>query len=194
MSNTYSNPVKLIQDLAKGQENAYTYLVTSYHKALLNYVLSFTHDDSSAKDIVQNVFLKTWENRKKLNPEKSIKSFLYKTAYNEFINQYHKNRRVSILEKTYMEALDSIVAETNTDVFEQKIKLITDAIATLPKKCKETLLLSKKEGLTNIEIAEYHNVSVRTVEWQLNKAYNILRKCTNNQLGNILLIIFLYLS
>ncbi|MDO5968496.1 sigma-70 family RNA polymerase sigma factor [Flavivirga aquimarina] len=189
MPKSYSN-TELIKLLKNGNEDAYTYLVTFYHKPLFVYALSLTNDDSSAKDIVQNVFLKTWEHRKKLNPKHLIKSFLYKTTYNEFINQYHKNRRVSILEREYIEALDEIVDDNNLEILVRKINLITDGITHLPRKCKDTFLLSKKEGLTNIEIAEYHNVSVRTVEWQLNKAYNLLRKRLGDELKSILFLLF----
>lgn len=191
----YSENKKLIEDLKNGNESAYKHLVTSFHKPLLSYALSFTNDEASAKDIVQNVFLKTWEYRKKLKAEHSIKSFLYKTTYNEFINHYHKNRRLSTLERTYMETLDEIVLETvsNSEQFEQKIRLVGEAISKLPKKCKETFLLSKKEGLTNIEIAEYLNVSVRTVEWQLNKAYNIIRSNTSELKFLFILGLFLTL-
>jgi len=52
-------------------------------------------------------------------------------------------------------------------------------IEQLPPKCKETLLLSKKEGLTNIEIAEYLDVSIKTVEGQISKAFKILREKLN---------------
>ncbi|MEI6864632.1 sigma-70 family RNA polymerase sigma factor [Flavicella sp.] len=189
MSNSYKNN-ELIDHLKKGKENAYTYLVRFYHKPLLIYALSLTNDDSNAKDIVQNVFLKTWVHRKSLNPEYSIKSFLYKTTYNEFINQYHKNRKNSILERAYTEALDEIVNDKNTELQKRKINIITKGISNLPRKCKETFLLSKKEGLTNIEIAEYHKVSIRTVEWQLNKAYNLLRQRLAGQLNSILFLLF----
>lgn len=189
MTKTYKND-ELIDALKSGHEDAYTYLVRFYHKPLFVYSLSLTNDDSSAKDIVQNVFLKTWTHRKSLNSAYSIKSFLYKTTYNEFINQYHKNRKKSILEQTYTESLDEIVNDQNTELQERKINLITDGISNLPRKCKETFLLSKKEGLTNIEIAEYHNVSIRTVEWQLNKAYKLLRQSLVGQLKSILFLLF----
>ena len=79
----------LIEHLQKGEEKAFTYLVKSYHKKLFVYILTLNNDHAAAEDIVQNVFIKTWEYRKRLNPDYSIKSFLYKTAYNEFINHYH---------------------------------------------------------------------------------------------------------
>ena len=190
MSKLYADHSKLILDLRCGNENAYTYLFSFYHKPLFTYALSLTNDDSTAKDIVQNVFLKTWEYRKKLKPEHSIKNFLYKTTYNEFINQYHKNRKISVLERTYMEALYEIAEDSTSEAFEQKISLICDGIAKLPRKCKETFMLSKRDGLTNIEIAAYLDVSVRTVEWQLNKAYNLLRKQVGVQLRSVLFILF----
>ncbi|MEO9513603.1 MAG: sigma-70 family RNA polymerase sigma factor [Flavobacteriaceae bacterium] len=190
MSKLFGNNSKLVKELKIGNEDAYTYLVTFYNKSLFAYTMSLTNDEANAKDIVQNVFLKTWEFRKKLRPEHSIKSFLYKTTYNEFINQYHKHRKISVLERAYMEALNEMIEEKNSELFEHKIGLITEGISNLPRKCKQTFLLSKREGLTNIEIAEYLDISVRTVEWQLNKAYNLLRTRLGNKIKSVLFLLF----
>jgi RNA polymerase sigma-70 factor (ECF subfamily) len=161
-----------------------------YHKALFVYALSLTNDHAQSEDIAQTVFLKTWEFRKKLNPDYSIKSFLYKSIYNEFINQYHKNRAVSALEKLYAEALEATVEEDNRELLDRKIALLTEGIKKLPRKCKETFLLSKKEGLTNIEIAEHLNISIKTVEGQITKAYNLLRKTLDKKVHGILILLF----
>lgn len=55
------------------------------------------------------------------------------------------------------------------------ITLIKNEIEHLPSKCKETFLLSKQDGLTYVEIADYQKVSVKTVEKQMVKALLILR-------------------
>lgn len=190
MESLYKNNVEFIHDLQKGDEKAYVHLVKTYHRPLFAYALSLNHDHALAEDIVQTVFLKTWEYRKRLNPEYSIKSFLFKITYNEFINQYHKTRSLSTLEAAYMEALDEVVDDGNIELLEKKIALVTKGIENLPPKCKETFLLSKKEGLTNIEIAEYMNISIKTVEGQLTKAYNLLREEVGNQLKGILFVLF----
>ncbi|WP_211344243.1 sigma-70 family RNA polymerase sigma factor [Flavivirga rizhaonensis] len=52
------------------------------------------------------------------------------------------------------------------------------------------VILSKKEGLTNIEIVEYMNVSIKTVEVQITKAYTILRKLIGDELRHILFLVF----
>lgn len=190
MYKLYNDNAKLIELLKNGNEDAYTYLVTFYHKPLFVYALSLNNDKISAEDLIQNVFLKIWEHRKRLNPQYSIKSFLYKTTYNEFINQYHKKRKISILERAYVEALDEIIDDGNAELLEQKINLVTKGIAKLPRKCKKTFLLSKKEGLSNIEIAEHLDISIRTVETQLSKAYKLLREQIGSQLKTILFFMF----
>lgn len=190
MSYSYINNTEFIQNLKKGEEKTYVYLVKNFHKPLFIYALSLINDHAQSEDIVQVVFLKTWEFRKRLNPDYSIKSFLYKSVYNEFINQYHKNRALSELEKVYTEAIKETIDDDNTELFERKIALVTEGIKNLPRKCKETFLLSKKEGLTNIEIAEHLNISTKTVEGQITKAYNLLRKTVSEKANGILFLIF----
>ena len=70
-----------------------------------------------------------------------------------------------------------------------QIKLVNQEIQNLPPKCKETFLLSKKEGLTMIEIAEFMNVSKRTVESQMNKAFRILREKLSDKIKAVLFIL-----
>jgi RNA polymerase sigma-70 factor (ECF subfamily) len=190
MSKNLKKQNDLISCLKNGEEDAYVFLVKTYNKLLFSYAISLTNDRAMAEDIVQDVFFGIWKDRKKLNTSYSLKNFLFKITYNKFINQYHKNRAISSLERAYMESLNEIVDERNSELLKKKIELVTEGIANLPKKCKETFLLSKKEGLTNIEIAEYLDISVKTVEGHLTKAYKLLRKNIGNQIENILFIMF----
>jgi len=190
LSTLYKDNRILISHLIKGDESAYAYLIKTYNRPIFVYVLSLTNDHDQSEDIVQNVFFKVWLSRKKLNINLSIKSYLYKAAYNEFINQYHKNRAISNLEKVYMDAIQEATDDKNTELLEKKIDLVNKGIKQLPKKCKETFLLSKKEGLTNIEIAEHLGISIKTVEGHLTNAYNLLRKNVGKQLKGILFLLF----
>ena len=190
MSASYKDNAELIQHLQKGDENAYVYLVKTYHRPLFVYALSLTNDHDMAEDIVQDVFIKTWEFRLRLKSERNIKSFLYKITYNEFVNLYRKHQIVSELEKTYVEALDEAVDDTNAELLKQKIVILTESIDKLPEKCKEVFMLSKREGLTNIEISEYLNISSKTVEGHLTKAYSFLREQIGDKLKTILFLMF----
>ncbi len=180
----------LIEQLKLGNKTAFTYLVNTYHQKLHAYALSLTHDTSVSKDIVQEVFLKIWISRKKLKSGFSINGFLYKSVYNEFVNLYHKNQSISLLEKTYIESLNKIIEETDSYILNKKTDLLKIEIENLPKKCKKVFLLSKSEGLTNQEIAEYLDLTVKAVEAHITKAYSILRNKISSKIDHLLFLIF----
>src|SRR5690606_24487095 len=101
---------------------------------IFSYALSLTNNYALTQDIIQNVFLKTWEHREKLNPIYPIKSMLYKSTYNEFVNLYHKNIAVSKVESKFVEVINRMIADDNDDVLEKKKAIIVKEINKLPPK------------------------------------------------------------
>ncbi|MGC1633148.1 MAG: sigma-70 family RNA polymerase sigma factor [Gelidibacter sp.] len=186
----YKDNKKLIEALKEGNASAYSFLMNNYHHRLCVYANSLIHDHSTAEDIVQNVFVRTWKKRDRLNPDFSISSFLYKSVYNEFIDQYRKQKTLFPLEKKYIDALSAIVEEEDSSSLDNLIITVKQEIQNLPIKYKETFLLSKQDGLTNIEIAEYKNVSLKTVEAHMTKAFSILRSKVGDKMESILFLLF----
>ena len=90
MKTTFINDIELISSLKRGDSKGYQYLVSSYHIKLCVYAKSLTNDSDLAEDIVQNVFMSIWKNRNKLKEQFVVKSYLYRSVYNEFIDQYRK--------------------------------------------------------------------------------------------------------
>ncbi|MCM4166077.1 ECF RNA polymerase sigma factor SigW [Arenibacter antarcticus] len=175
-----------------GEETAFVSLVDRYSKPLFGYALSLTHNHAQSQDILQNVFLKTWEKRKKLEIHSSLQNFLYKSVYNEFINQYKRKKSSMVLEQKYFNSLEKAVLLQEDHDFENDSinKKISMEIQRLPPKCQQVFILSKKEGLTNIEISEYLNVSLKTVEAQITKGFNILRGKVNVKYEMVFTMIF----
>ncbi|QGK73684.1 RNA polymerase sigma factor [Flavobacterium sp. SLB02] len=186
----YKDNAKLIESLSKGDESAYNYLIDTYHHKLCVYANSLVKNIYSAEDIVQNVFIKVWEQRTRLKPDHALKSFLYKLVYNEFIDLYRKNQSLFSLEKSYYDALNSVIQEEDSESFQRVLNVVNREIQNLPPKCKEVFILSKKEGLTNIEIAEHLDVSIKTVEAQITKAFSILRSSLEEKVRSVLFILF----
>lgn len=190
MTKKFANNVNLVNHLRKGDEKAYEYLIDTYNHKLCLYAKSLVNDVPLCEDVVQNVFIKIWECRNNLKTEFSIKSYLYKSVYNECINQYKKIQSVTALERKYIEGLDSIVEDKNEAALEKLIILVKEAIQELPPKCKEVFLLSKREGLTNLEISEYLNLSKNTIERQMSIAFSRIRKSVGNNSDIILFLLF----
>ncbi|WP_405380819.1 RNA polymerase sigma factor [Maribacter sp. LLG6340-A2] len=189
MKHAYNSTEILIKALKKGESEAYKYLVDTYHQKLCAYAFGLIKDVELSEDIVQNVFIKIWKKRKKLDIKTNLSNYLYKSVYNKFIEQYRKERRVYSLEKIQIETINEYVQE-DTNALDKLIKQIKVEIENLPPKCKQSFLLSKQEGLTNIEISEYLNISVKTVEGHITKAFTILRKNLHVKVDGILFILF----
>ncbi|MCK0147663.1 RNA polymerase sigma-70 factor [Arenibacter sp. F26102] len=180
----------LVENLIIGNEKAYMFLLDTYHRRLNAYALTLVNDQAQAQDIVQNVFLRTWKSRKKLKKQFSIQSFLYKSVYNEFINNYQKNKAMMLLQQKYIESLGEVAEESDENILERLITVVNSEIKNLPPKCQRIFILSKKEGLTNIEISEHLNVSIKTVEAQITKAFGILREKLGKKYEVIMFLIF----
>ena len=187
---TYNNNEALIQDLSKGKEEAYIFLLEKYHRKLFAYTLTLIDDRALAQDIVQNVFIKTWKFRKKLKANYPIQSFLYKMAYHEFVDEYRQGKKLLPLEDKYYKHMFEVVEETNEYKLERFLGLLSKEIEKLPPKCREIFRLSKQEGLTNKEISEHLSISVRTVEVQIRKAYNRLRDSLGDQYETVFFLLY----
>lgn len=180
----------LVESLRKGEEKAYIFLLNKFHRKLHAYAITLVNDHSMAQDIVQNVLLRTWKNRKRLNPEFSIQSFLYKSVYNEFINSYQQNKAIMLLQKKYLESIQQVVETTDESSIEYMLSIVNREIENLPSKCQKVFILSKKEGLTNMEIAEHLDISVKTVEAQISKAYKTLKEKLKDNYNTVFFLFF----
>ena len=149
-----------------------------------------SNDQDGAKDIVQNIMINIWEKRKMLPDIKNFKNYLYKSVYNEFLNQMRTTGRMMIFEKEFFEAINELVFNEEESLTHQKIELLQSEIEKLSPRCKETFLLSKKEGLTYIEIADYLEISTKTVENNMIKAFSILRKKMKEKFNTLILLLF----
>ena len=190
MKALFTDNSELIQALKIGDPKAYNYLVNTYHHKLCVYAYSFTHDPDLSEGIVQNVFMRIWNKRYNLKDDFSIINFLYRSVYNEFIDQYRNQKSLYPLEKKYIDTVITIVESEDEHSLERIIKIVKQEIQKLPPKCKEVFLLSKEEGLTNIEIAEYKNISIKSVEAHITKAFSILRDSLGEKAGLYLFLTF----
>jgi RNA polymerase sigma-70 factor (ECF subfamily) len=180
----------LLSEFQKGNDQALSYIMDHYHKPLCFYAYSLSNDYDGAKDIVQNIIINLWERRKALPKIKSFKSYLYKSVYNEFLNQIRTSSRMMVFEKEYFEALKDFVDDHDESKTKQQIALLHNEIEKLSPKCKETFLLCKREGLTYVEIADHLNISIKTVENHMIKAFSILRKKMKEKMNSLILLIF----
>ncbi|MEM6770462.1 MAG: sigma-70 family RNA polymerase sigma factor, partial [Bacteroidota bacterium] len=128
-----------------------------------------------AEDLMQDAFLKLWDNCAAVTPEKA-KPFVFRVAENLFFNKTAHQQVV--LKFNRRQTKLSAVSESPQDLLEgQEFKLkLERAIAALPDGAREVFLLSRLEGLKYREIAELLDISVKAVEKRMHRALVDLKK------------------
>ena len=177
----YSEDRELLTLLRRGEISAFVDIYTTYYDALLNYADRLLNDMEAARDVVQQVYYKMWENRDTLNISLSVKAYLFKSVYHGSLNtlahqkniqKYEREQLTDFYFSTVIQSPEAEEALWKSDI-EQAIQ---EAIAILPEKCREVFVLSKIEGLKNREIAEKLNISEKTVERHMSIALSKLRE------------------
>lgn len=147
-----------------------------HYERLCSYAYTFLKDEASSEDIVQEVFIKIWEQRQDLIGSDQLKFYLFTAVRNNCLTTIAKNKKSAVVELGEEDAFDEInlkmeVVDSSAD---PKI-LLAKAIEQLPPKCREVFMLSRLSGQTYQQIADSLGISVKTVENQIGKAIKILK-------------------
>lgn len=161
-----------------GSEKEFRFYFESRFGRLYNYALSLVSDASVAEDLVQNAFLKLWQNRARLSEDKSIDSLMMVTIRNEFLDRKrsHFESRRAGMEETY-----SIPAAAQDMNPKEELAHYLRLIRSLPGKRREVFTMSRIQGVPNAEIAEKMGIAIRTVEKHINLALRFLRENGYNE-------------
>ena len=171
-------------------QSLFEQLFKDHYVHLCNFAYQFTQDTDSAKDITQKVFIYLWENREKMDPEKSLQSYLFTAVRNRSLNYIrdHKKYRSQILD-IEVHDFDIPFEEDNFAVEELKEK-IAEALSALPEKCRMVFEMSRFRNMKYKEIAEELEVSVKTVEAHMARALKGLRTHLKEYNFELLMILF----
>jgi RNA polymerase sigma-70 factor (family 1) len=178
MKEEINNDRVLLEKLKSGNVACFELLYSKYSGKLYNYVLSLSKGDFYlAEEIVQNVFVKIWEIRQHINTEGSFNSFVYTVGRNMFLNVV-KSRLQEHLYHDYVVDHEAVLDNSVEKEIEYKMleEQINRLIEQLPPARRNIYVLSRVKNLPNKEIAALLDISENTVESQLNKATQFMRK------------------
>ncbi len=186
-----SDDKKLFLLIKQNNKTAFDDLFRKYYVQLCRFACRYIVSQPIAEEIVQDVFVRLWQQKDQINISTSLLAYLYAAVRNQSINEIKKNQihnyHLAEAQKN-VSLTEEIVQENNNE--ERLRKALDDACKLLPPKCREIFELSRIDGLTYEEIADYLSISKKTVENQMGIAFNKLRQQLKPLLH--LLYIFLY--
>ena len=165
MNVTKSNS-ELILLIQKDDRVAFYHIYERYRKRIYGFVLRYIKQNEDAEEIVQEVFVKVWESRNKIDAYSLFEAFLFTIAYNTTISLLRKRTN----EKKYLEYLKSLqqpdIASDLIDEihFNELIDQVQMLVNELTPRQKEVFQLSREDALTHDEIAKKLDISLNTVK------------------------------
>ena len=167
-----------------GDRHAFTLLYSYHYKPLYRHIFLFIQNKETTEEILQNVFVKLWENRTALQEIGHLKPYLYKMARNMLLNHL---RKVNTEQKALrMRSVSESSSENLTsDLIDSKDykRLLQEALSQLTDKRKEIFLLRMEENMSLDEIALQLSISKNVVKKQLYAAIAFIRDYIHRQGG-----------
>ena len=173
---------ELLTRLKNGDLLAFDQVYELYSHKLFSFVFKILKNETEVDDIVQEVFVKIWESRHKLEDYKLLNSYIFTIAYNNSIDLIRKrisnNKYVEHLKNSAtINFAPSIISQIE---FNELNIHVGKLIANLPDRQKQVYLLHREEGFTYPEIAKKLRISKNTVENHMVKALKYMRKNIDN--------------
>ncbi len=170
----------ILQKVRAGDLSAFRQLYHLYFQSLFLFAQKFVSTEQ-AKDVVQDCFYNFWLNRTKIEITTSVSAYLFTVIKNRCFKLLKEEQRENIDEHNFGLKLkqDELKYYINSEksIFEFDIRdRIGKVIGQLPEKCAEVFMESRMNGLSNKDVAEKFNISVKAVEKHISKALKLFRE------------------
>lgn len=160
-------------------ETAFKKLFDKEYNNLCRYAYTYVQDEHLAEDVVQDTFIKIWEQKKDLINTENIRYYLVTSVRNNCISELRKKKQVFYTEEAPQAEPEPFFSQMlHREQYTEQQQRLAAALDKLPPKCKEVFLLIKLHGMSYKQAAASLEISVKTVENQMGKAIKIFQNPT----------------
>ncbi len=179
----HQEDIELMQLVAQKDILAYRHLVEKYLHRVLRFAERIVGDYGTAEDMVQELWIKVWNEAPRWQPKAKFSTWLYQVLMNACIDHKRKKRPANFGE---IEAYDESPGQVETIIAKQKAEMVRDAVAKLPERQQIALALCYYEEMSNQKAAEILGVNTGTLQQLLFRARrNLKDMLENNNAGKM---------
>ena len=178
----------LLLELQNGQERAFDFVFRKYYKSLCAQANSYVKDLDKAQSLVQDCFVKLWNNRNDLDRVNRLAPYLSLMVRNKCIDYLRTKKSVESINESEHLGESDIHTENTVNFHEFEERLIV-ALAVMPERSRMAFEFSRFEGLSYKEIADKMGITVKAVERLIGRALKTLRKDLKEYLTAIILAV-----
>jgi RNA polymerase sigma-70 factor (family 1) len=176
---------RLVRKIKLGDEAAFKELFDEYHRQLYGVAFTYLHNTELSEDAVQDVFIKLWDSRAKLDPYKSVEGFLFTIMKNHVLTMIRTDKR-RIQKKiaySFRKSGRGINVVEEAIIFSEYEEIFLRALEELPSGKREVFRLRSQDGLTIRQVAKELNIKENTVKSQYYEASKFIREYLREHAG-----------
>ena len=173
---------RLLVQLKNGDSKVFVTVYNKYHQQLYSYILYFIKDRQFAEDVLQEVFVKIWQHRDRINPQLSFNGYIYRIARNTVL----KRMRNIAYEKVIEYAREEQFSFNNSEdalLWKQYSALFTEAVEHLSEQRRKVFKLCREEGKTYENVARELGIATSTVKDHMIKAIRFIKEYVMKRAG-----------
>ena len=186
---------ELVERLKNGDLEAFDMIYDMYAGKLYAFGLRYLRSAEEAKELVQSVFMKVWENHRTIDLALSFRSYLFTIAYNDICKLFRRQGYLQkyVLETLYENRQSTSATEEGTE-YQSVLGEVQRVLGTLPESHRKAFIMSKIEGKTSKEVATLLGLSPGTVDNYISGALKMLREKINGKNLPVFLFLTLFLT
>jgi len=168
--------LELLNRFKKGDHAAFEKIFERYSKQLFQFSLSYLKSEEAAEDIVQEVFIRIWNNRSEIKTDTSFQSYLFTITLNSVRKYFNQLSRLNELKHDIL--FDSSGLKPDFDDrsdYQVMLNKLEELIKQMPEKRREVFIKKKIEEKSLKEISEELNITTKTVEYHITEAMRFLK-------------------
>ncbi|WP_286705846.1 RNA polymerase sigma factor [Flavobacterium sp. 38-13] len=167
---------ELLRRLKSGDHNAFEKIFHRYKSKMAQNAVRVLRSSALSQDLVQELFIRLWEQRSKIDTDKTLGAYLYKIASNLAHDYFRKAGRDQKLREQLLAISPVTYDPIEKVIYNKEDKLLLDkALSMLPEQQRAVFTLCKVEERSYQEVAELLNISIGTVNNHLTRANRSLR-------------------
>ena len=168
---------KLLAEFKRGDHASFERIFEFYSHSLFQFSFSYLKSKEAAEDVVQEVFLKIWDNRQEIRNDTSFRSYLFTIALNAIRKQFNKLSKVNEIKHGILFELSTQKSDfDDRNDYQELLDTLHKIIGKMPEKRQQVFIKKKLEEKSLKEIADELQIDPKTVEYHITEAMKFLKK------------------
>lgn len=192
MEETYTGDdiVPLVERLKASDKQAFNELYEKYSLGLFQLLLKMVRNRSTAEELLQNTFVKVWDNRMMLDTRKSFRAWVFKIAQNEVYTYYRKAAKDQKIQEQLYNTFDELYhIDLEQDLQSKQLDLLNRALGSLSERKRQIFELCKLQRKSYDEVAQLLDISPSTVSNLMVRSNQQIRAFVQAHYDEILLFL-----